>query len=254
MKPSGFAAGFDGLTPLVVLLHYRGYGSQVVQTSCFRRRRSKRGVSIQGPLPGTACGVALKRSRQVRRNPAAIEAAGLWPHHRPVYRATQTTRVKSDASCQRLSACQRARVAPSDAVQAIVAIDQRPILRRPLPLAKRATGLLLQQVFSHIRPRQIETGWVGCLQHLDCAASAGNLELAPADDHFPRVRRELRWSRKVPYGGLTGPRRLRKWWAGLAAPLPVVAGGLEPVGGWGNRGAISHKKPRFLIAVEAAIV
>lgn len=30
MKPSGFAAGFDGLTPLVVLLHYRGYGSQVV--------------------------------------------------------------------------------------------------------------------------------------------------------------------------------------------------------------------------------
>ena len=157
-------------------------------------------------LPATASSVTLERPRQVRRNPATIQAAELWLHQGAIHRAMQVCWVKSDALCQRFSACQGARVAPGDAVQAIVAMRQRPILRRSLPLTERAARLSLQQMLGHVSPRKVKTGWMGGLQHGDGSAGARNFNFTPSDYHFPLVGYELRRAWKVPHRSLTGLR------------------------------------------------
>jgi len=175
-------------------------------------------------LPSPATSFALKRPGQIGRDPPAIKTAGLRNNPRAAHGAIEIVGVESDAVRQRLCAGQGLRITPGDLCQATRAVNQIPIPRRALPLAKRAAACRAQQRTIHIGQREVERGWVRGLAYRPSAARSRHLQRAPTHHDFTLLAHQFRRAREIPHGRLSWRRDVGKRWTVCAAPAPLGAG------------------------------
>ena len=86
--------------------------------------------------PALAACISLERPAQLRRDPAAVEAARLGRDAHAADTAVKVMRVERDVIFQLLGACKRMRVTPADAWQFALVMLQGPVAGRSLPFAK----------------------------------------------------------------------------------------------------------------------
>ena len=172
---------------------------------------------------------ALERSDKFRRDPAAIEAAGLRCDRCAADAALQARGVEGHAVGDGLGPGQRLRIAPGYAVEPPVLEHQRPVSRRAFPLAERAAACRHQQAPVDIGPGQVERRRVRCFEQANGIPSARNRDAVPRHDDFPSVGYQCRWTRKIPDRLLPWAWQFGEWRSLGASPPPVAASALQPV-------------------------
>ncbi len=174
--------------------------------------------------PAAASRLALEWPAQLRRDPTAVKAAGLRNNRGTADAAIEVVRIKGNALSQWLCPCQGLRIAPGNLGQASRTVDQVPIARRALPLAKRAASSGAQKCPLNIDQRQVESGRVRGLSHRPGGARSGYLERSPTHHNLAHVGHELGWAREIPHGYLSRQRRVCKGWPVQSSPAPLRAG------------------------------
>ena len=161
-------------------------------------------------LPPFRARLAFPRTDNFVGDPTAVKITGLGPNALVIDEALNATGIERKIGCDRVVRSLRRRIAPSHCLTCRRGGFEAPVLRHAFPFTDRCTGKWLELLDAHVSRRDVECRRTRGFQNAKRFGRISNDLIAESNNDPPLIGDQLRWSRIIPYGFLTGCWLMRK--------------------------------------------